>query len=130
MPGRMGAMRSGDHRNLMTIGPNALRYNQLHLLCEHELMKRIRGKIEEAMKEDPESEPDKATDTWLLDGKLEEDVIDWESARPVFQETEIGAGIVEASFSGPRTFTIRTRGPSRLKKGDELSVDIRIAEKT
>ncbi len=93
-------------------------------------MKKIRGKIEEAMKEDPESEPDKATDTWLLDGKLEEDVINWESARPVFQESEIGAGIVEATLSGPRTFTIRTHGRSRLKKGDDLSVDIRIAQET
>jgi hypothetical protein len=93
-------------------------------------MKRIRGKIEENMKEDPASEPDQATDTWLLDGKLDEDIVGWESVRPVFHENEIGSEIVEASLSGPSNFSIRTRGKSRLEKGDVIYVDIRAANET
>jgi hypothetical protein len=88
-------------------------------------MKRIRGKILENFKEDPASEPDQASNTWLLDGKLDEDIIDWETVQPVFQESELGTEIVEATLSGPNTFTIRTRGESRLKKHDILYVDVR-----
>src|SRR6516164_4245790 len=37
-------------------------------------MKRVNAKIEENRKEDPASEPDKDSNTWLIDAKLDEDL--------------------------------------------------------
>jgi hypothetical protein len=93
-------------------------------------MKRIRGKVQEIIKEDPESEPDRARNSWLIEGKLDEDVVEWESVRPVFQDSEFGAEVEEASLSGPKNFTVRTIGQPRLKTGDELSIAIRSAQES
>jgi hypothetical protein len=88
-------------------------------------MKRVDAKIEDNRKEDPVSEPDKDPKTWLIEAKLDEDIIDWETVRLDFRFDEIEAEIVESSMSEPNRFTVRTRGKSPLKKGDVLHVDIR-----
>ena len=87
-------------------------------------MKRVNAKIEENRKEDPASEPDKDPNTWLIEAKLDEDIIDWETVRLDFRFDEIEAEIVESSMSEPTRFTVRTRGKSPLKKGDLIHVDI------
>ena len=64
-------------------------------------------------------------DTWLIEGKLEEDVLDWEDVRLDFRSSEIEAEIVESSLPEPDRFTVRTRGQSPLQKGQTIHVDIR-----
>jgi hypothetical protein len=71
------------------------------------------------------SEPDKDPNTWLIEAKLDEDIIDWETVRLDFRFDQIEAEIVESSMSEPNRFTVRTRGKSPLKKGDVIQVDIR-----
>jgi hypothetical protein len=71
------------------------------------------------------SEPDKDPNTWLIEAKLEEDVLNWETVRLDFRMDQIEAEIVESSMSEPNRFTVRTRGKSPLKKGDVIHVDIR-----
>ena len=88
-------------------------------------MKRAEAKILENRKEIPASEPDQDPDTWLLEAKLEEDILDWERVRLDFHPSEIEAEIVESSLAEPDRFTIRTRGKSPLKKGDVIHVDVR-----
>jgi len=88
-------------------------------------MKRVEAKILENEPEDPRTEPDQEPDTWLIQGKLSEDVLDWENVRLDFQSSEIEAEIIESSLSDPSRFTIRTSGRSPLKKGDLVHVDIR-----
>jgi hypothetical protein len=88
-------------------------------------MKIYEAKIEENKKEDPRSEPDKDRSTWLIVGKFVEDVPNWETAKLDFRSAEIGAEIVESSSSGPKTFTVRTRGESPLRKGDVIQVNVR-----
>jgi hypothetical protein len=61
-------------------------------------MKRVEAKILENEPEDPRTEPDQEPNTWLIQGKLSEDVLDWENVR---------------------------LGKSPLKKGDLVHVDIR-----
>ena len=87
-------------------------------------MKRREAKIEENRKEDPVSAPDKDPNTWLIEAKLDEDVIHWETVRLDFRSEEIEAEIVESSMSEPNRFTVRTHGESRLKKGDVIHLDI------
>jgi hypothetical protein len=87
-------------------------------------MKRLEAKIEENRKEDPVSEPDKDPNTWLIEAKLDEDVIHWETVRLDFRFEEIEAEIVESSLSEPNRFTVRTHGESPLKKGDVIHLDI------
>jgi hypothetical protein len=88
-------------------------------------MKRAEAKILENRKEIPASEPDQNSDTWLLEAKLEEDILDWESVRLDFHSSEIEAEIVESSLAEPDRFTIRTRGKSPLTKGYVIHVDVR-----
>jgi hypothetical protein len=88
-------------------------------------MKRLDANIEENRKEDPVSEPGKDPNTWLIEAKLEEDVLNWETARLDFRMGQIEAEIVESSMSEPNRFTVRTRGKSPLKKGDVIHVDVR-----
>jgi hypothetical protein len=83
------------------------------------------AKIEENKKEDPASEPDKARNTWLIVGKFVEDVRNWQTAQLDFRSAEIGAEFVEGSSSGPKTFTVRTRGESPLRRGDVIHVNVR-----
>jgi hypothetical protein len=88
-------------------------------------MKRAEAKVLENRKESPRSEPDGDPETWLIEGKLEEDVVDWEDVRLDFRSSEIEAEIVESSLSEPDRFTVRTRGQSPLQKGQTIHVDIR-----
>jgi hypothetical protein len=90
-----------------------------------EPMKRVKAKIVENTKEDPASEPDQDPNTWLIEAKLDEDMLDWETVRLDFRFPEIESEIVESSMSEPNYFTIRTRGKSPLQKGDVIHVDIR-----
>jgi hypothetical protein len=87
-------------------------------------MKRVQAKVEGNRKEDPESEPDNESNTWLIEAKLEEDIFDWENVRLDFH-SEIEAEILESSMSEPNLFTVRTRGKSPLKKGDVIHLDVR-----
>jgi hypothetical protein len=88
-------------------------------------MKRVESRILENEQEDPRTEPDQGPNTWLIQGKLREDIIDWENARLNFQTAEIEAEIIESSMSEPSCFTIRTSGKSPLQKGDSIQVNIR-----
>jgi len=87
-------------------------------------MKRVEAKIEENRREDPLSEPDKAPNTWLIEGKLDEDIIDWEKVRLDFRFSEIGSEVLESSMSEANRFAVRTNGESPLKKGDVIHFDI------
>jgi hypothetical protein len=64
-------------------------------------MKRVEAKIVENRKEDPASEPDQDPNTWLIEAKLDQDILDWESVRLDLRSSEIDAEIVESSMSGP-----------------------------
>ena len=44
-------------------------------------MRRVEAKIVENRKEDPASEPDQDPNTWLIEAKLDEDILDWETVR-------------------------------------------------
>jgi hypothetical protein len=88
-------------------------------------MKKVEAKVLENRKEDPETEPDQDPNTWLIEAKLGEDVLEWETARLDLPMSEIEAEIVESTMSEPNRFTARTRGKSPLKKGDIIHVDIR-----
>ena len=88
-------------------------------------MRRVEAKIVENRKEDPASEPDQDPNTWLIEAKLDEDILDWESVRLDFRFSEIDTEIVESSMSKPDRFTVRTRGKSPLQKDDVIHVDIR-----
>jgi len=87
-------------------------------------MRRGEAKIVENRKEDPASEPDQDPNTWLIEAKLDEDILDWKSVRLDFRFSEIDAEIVENSMSKPDRFTVRTRGKSPLQKHDVIHVDI------
>ncbi|HXM05554.1 MAG TPA: hypothetical protein VN939_23270 [Chthoniobacterales bacterium] len=88
-------------------------------------MKRAEAKIVENKGEDPGSEPDHAPNTWLVEGKLEQDILDWETVQLDFRSSEIEAEILESSMSEPDRFIIRTRGKSPLQRGDVIHVDVR-----
>jgi hypothetical protein len=75
------------------------------------------SRSEENLKEDPQSEPDRVPDTWLIEAKLDEDIVDWENVRLDFRFPEIQAEIIESSMSEPNRFTLRTRGRSPLQGG-------------
>jgi hypothetical protein len=79
-------------------------------------MRRVEAKIVENRKEDPVSEPDQDQNTWLVEAKLDEDILDWESVRLDFRFSEIDAEIVESSMSKPDRFTVRTHGKSPCKR--------------
>ena len=88
-------------------------------------MKRAEAKIVENRKEDPASEPDRDPNTWLIEAKLDQDILDWESVRLDLRSSEVDAEIIESSMSEPDHFTIRTRGKSPLQKGDVIHLAIR-----
>src|SRR6266478_4418998 len=79
-------------------------------------MRRAEAKIVENRKEDPASEPDQDPNTWLIEAKLDENILDWESVRLDFRFSEIDAEILESSMSEANRFTVRTRGKSPLQK--------------
>jgi hypothetical protein len=90
-----------------------------------EQMKRILAKVEENRREDPSSEPDNEQNTWAIEAKLDEDILNWESAQLHFEPPGVEAEIIEVTLTEPTRFTVRTRGPSPLKKGDVIRVDVR-----
>jgi hypothetical protein len=92
-------------------------------ITEH--MRRAEAKVVENLKEDPASEPDQDPNTWLIEAKLEQDILEWETVRLDFRSSEIEAEIIESSMSEPNYFTIRTRDKSPLQKGDVIHVDVR-----
>ena len=51
-------------------------------------MKTVEAKVEENFREDPESEPDRARNTWLIEGKLNEHIENWENVRLDFRFPE------------------------------------------
>ena len=67
-------------------------------------MRGAEAKIVENRKEDPASEPDQNPNTWLIEAKLDEDILDWESVRLDFRFSEIDAEIVESSMSKAKPF--------------------------
>jgi hypothetical protein len=90
-------------------------------------MKVLEAKVVENRRETPESEPDRLSDTWLVEAKLGQDVLGWENMRVEVQTSEIGAEILETSMGTAKEFTVRTRGQSQVKKGDTMHVAIREA---
>jgi hypothetical protein len=44
-------------------------------------MRRVEATIVKNRKEDPASEPDQDQNTWLVEAKLDEDILAWESVR-------------------------------------------------
>jgi hypothetical protein len=93
-------------------------------------MKRVEAKILENRKEDPASEPDQDPNIWLIEAKLDQDILDWESVQLDLRASEIDAEIIESSMSGPDHFTVRTRGQSPLQKDDVIHLDVRKQNET
>ena len=88
-------------------------------------MKILEAKVVENQKEDPESEPDQRSDTWLIQAKLEQDLVGWEGVRVDVRASDIGAEVMEANMAGAKQMTIRTRGKPRLEKGSTFPVTVR-----
>ena len=88
-------------------------------------MKILNAKVVETRKEEPGTEPDFRADTWLIEGKLEQDLMGWEGMKIDVRAPEIGAEIVEATMSDAKRFTIRTRGEPKVHKGSTFAVAAR-----
>jgi hypothetical protein len=91
-------------------------------------MKILNAKVVESRKEEPGSEPDHRTDTWLIEGKLEQDLMGWEGMKIDVQAAEIGAEIIETTMADAKRFTIRTRGEPKVHKGSQFAVAVREAQ--
>ena len=63
--------------------------------------------------------------TWLIAGKSNEHVANWENVRLDFHFPEIQTEVLETSMSEPNRFTVRTRGESPLQKRDVIPVNVR-----
>jgi len=87
-------------------------------------MKRVQARIEENRKEDPSSEPDHDSNTWLIEARLEEDIPNWENVRLQFESPGVEAEVLEVSMSDSNRFTVRTEGKSPLKRGDIIQVQV------
>jgi hypothetical protein len=48
-------------------------------------MKILEAKVIDKRKEDPESEPDHRTDSWIIEAKLETDLLDWEARESTYE---------------------------------------------
>ena len=93
-------------------------------------MKILNAKIVESRKEEPGTEPDRRADTWLLEAKLENDLIGWENMKIDVPAPEIGAEIIETTMADAKHFTIRTRGEPKVRKGSGFTVAVREAQTT
>ncbi|HYZ72224.1 MAG TPA: hypothetical protein VE641_04050 [Chthoniobacterales bacterium] len=91
-------------------------------------MKILNAKVVESRKEEPGTEPDRRADTWLIEGKLEHDLMGWENMKIDVSAPEIGAEIVEATMADAKHFTIRTRGEPKVRKGNHFAVAAREAQ--
>jgi len=83
-------------------------------------MKRAAAKIEANRKEDPRSEPDRDPNSWLIEAKLDEDVINWETVRLDFRTNEIEAEIVESSMADAQRPFVLAINP-RSKRGTSFT---------
>jgi hypothetical protein len=92
-------------------------------------MKVLEAKVVDIRQEDPASEPDRLTDTWVIEAKLEERVLGWEEVRIDLQAAAVGAEIIETSMAGAREFTVRTRGKPQVEKGHVIHVAVRDTQK-
>jgi hypothetical protein len=91
-------------------------------------MKILNAKVIESRKEEPGTEPDRRADTWLIEGKLEQDLMGWENMKIDVSAPEIGAEIVETMMSDAKRFTIRTSGEPKVHKGSQFAVAVREAQ--
>ena len=91
-------------------------------------MKILNAKVVESRKEEPGTEPDRRADTWLIEGKLEHDLMGWENMKIDVPAAEIGAEIVETTMADAKHFTIRTRGEPKVHKGSQFAVAVREAQ--
>jgi hypothetical protein len=64
-------------------------------------MKRVEAKILENEPEDPRTEPDQEPNTWLIQGKLSEDVLDWENGGSTFSLLKSRLKSLKAVFLTP-----------------------------
>lgn len=85
----------------------------------------LNAKVVESRKEEPGTEPDRRADTWLIEGKLERDLMGWENMKIDVPAPEIGAEIVEITMADAKRFTIRTRGEPKVHKGSKFAVAVR-----
>jgi hypothetical protein len=92
------------------------------------IMKILNAKVVESRKEEPGTEPDRRPDTWLIEGKLEHDLMGWENMKIDVPAPEIGAEIVETTMADAKRFTIRTRGEPKVHKGSRFAVAVREAQ--
>jgi hypothetical protein len=92
------------------------------------VMKILNAKVVESRKEEPGTEPDRRADTWLIEGKLEQDLMGWENMKIDVPAPEVGAEIVETTMADAKRFTIRTRGEPKVHKGSRLAVTVREAQ--
>ena len=88
-------------------------------------MKVLEAKILEIRDEEPGSEPDHRTDTWMIEAKLTEHILGWQDVRIDLQAAEVGAEIIETSMADARGFTVRTRGKPQVEKGGVIHVAVR-----
>jgi hypothetical protein len=91
-------------------------------------MKILEAKVVESRKEEAGTEPDQRTDSWLVEAKLEGDLVDWENMRIDVRAPEIGAEIIETTMADAKRFTIRTRGEPKVHKHSRFVVAVREAE--
>jgi hypothetical protein len=88
-------------------------------------MKILEAKVVASRKEEAGTEPDHRTDTWLVEAKLEGDLVGWENMRIDVRAPEIGAEIVEITMADAKRFTVRTRGEPKIHKGSTFAVVVR-----
>ena len=88
-------------------------------------MKILNAKVVESRKEELGTEPDRRADTWLIEGKLEHDLMGWEDMKIDVRAPEIGAEIVETTMADAKRVTIRTSGEPKVHKGSRFAVAVR-----
>ena len=88
-------------------------------------MKILNAKVVECRKEEPGTEPDRRSDTWLIEGKLERDLMGWENMKIDVPAPEIGAELIEITLADAKHFTIRARGEPKVHKGSRFAVALR-----
>ena len=88
-------------------------------------MKILSAKVVQSRKEEPGTEPDQRTDTWLIEAKLEHDLMGWENMKIEVPAPEIGAEIVETTLADAKHLTVRTRGEPKVHKSSVFAVAVR-----
>jgi hypothetical protein len=91
-------------------------------------MKVLNAKVLESRREEPGTEPDDLTNTWLIEAKLEQDLMGWDKLKIEVPATEIGAEIVETTIADAQHFTVRTQGEPKVRTGSTFAVALREAQ--